>query len=229
MNQRDQLFNTLSLVMLGLTFVVILCYILIFINPYIALNPFPPYPQKVEMVTTTTGAVYRRDVPPTWTATATPTITPTPPPSLTPTITPTPTTRPPTRTPSPTPTITPRVTRSAYAFTYELTYEPPYYGCNWLGVAGMVQDLDGNPLKDYPVHVWGGGIDQVVNSGTKQMYGDSGWEQFFLNQPTEMKGVFRVQLHSLYGTHAPVSEEIVLNYEGLCSGSLARVVFTKNH
>ncbi|MBN2002285.1 MAG: hypothetical protein JXA21_02915 [Anaerolineae bacterium] len=229
MNQQDQLFNTLSLVMLGLTVVLIICYALILVNPYIALNPFPPHPKEIEVVATPTGAVYRRDVPPTWTPTATPTITPTPPPSFTPTITPTPTPRPPTNTPSPTPTITPRVTRSAYPFTYELTYEPPYYGCNWLGVAGTIQDLDGNSLKEYPVHVWGGGIDQVVNSGTKQMYGDAGWEQFFLGQPTEMKGVFRVQLHSPYGTHPPVSEEIVLNYEGFCSGALARIVFTKNH
>ncbi len=233
MNQQDQLFNSLSLVMLGLTVVVIVCYALIAINPYIFLNPFPPNPKEIELVATPTGAVIRHDaLPPTWTPTASPTITPTPPPSFTPTITPTPTPRPPTRTPIPptlTPSVTPRVTRSPYLFTYELTYEPPYYGCNWLGVAGMVQDLDGNALKDYPVHVWGGGIDVVVNSGSKQMYGDSGWEQFFLAQPTEMKGVFHVQLHSPYGEHPPVSADIVLNYEGFCSMSLARVIFTKNH
>jgi len=92
-----------------------------------------------------------------------------------------------------------------------------------------VQDLDGNPLKDYRIHVWGGGIDVVILSGSKQVYGDSGWEQFFLSQPAEMNGVFRVQLHSPYEPHTPVSEEIVLNFPGLCSKSLAHIVFTKNH
>lgn len=98
-----------------------------------------------------------------------------------------------------------------------------------MGVAGIVQDLDGIPLVDYPIHVWGGGIDVVINSGSKQMYGDSGWEQFFNNQPLEINGEFRVQIHSPYGDHLPVSEVIVLNYPGLCSQSLAMIVFTKNH
>ena len=52
-----------------------------------------------------------------------------------------------------------------------------------MGVAGTVEDLDGNPLKGYPIHIWGGGLDVVVNSGDDQMYGDSGWEQLFPGSP----------------------------------------------
>lgn len=231
MKQRDQLFNVLSLVMLALTFLLLVYYILIAINPYFALNPFPP-PQIALLATETPTATPTRPSAATWTPTTTPTITPTPPPPFTATPTPIPPTRtpvPPTATPTLSPTPTPRVTRSPYPFTYEVTYETPFYGCAWLGVGGKVVDLDDNHLSGYPVHVWGGGIDTVVTSGSKQMYGDSGWEQFLLNQPQELRGVFRVQLHSPYGDHPPVSNVIVLDYPGFCSTSLANITFTKNH
>lgn len=228
---RDRIFDILTLLMLGMTLIIILVYIAIAINPFLPINPFPPAqatPMMLVATDTPTPTPGPEDVP-TWTPTATPTITPTPLPTFTPTVTQTPTDVPPTETPTPTPTITPRVTRSPYPFTYELTYETPYYGCNWTGVAGIVQDLDGNPLQGYPIHIWGGGIDVVVTSGDKQMYGDSGWEQFFSNAPMESRGVFRVQIHSQYEPHAPISEEILLNFEGYCSTSMAYIVFTKNH
>ena len=228
---RDRIFDILTLLMLGMTLIIILVYVAIAINPYLPLNPFPPVqitPVTLVATDTPTPTPGPEDVP-TWTPTTTPTITPTPLPTFTPTVTPTPTEMPPTETPTPTPTITPRVTRSPYPFTYEINYDTPYYGCNWTGVAGIVQDLDGNNLQGYPIHIWGGGIDVVVNSGDKQMYGDSGWEQFFNSAPMESRGTFRVQIHSQYEPHAPVSEEIVLNFEGYCSTAMAYIVFTKNH
>ncbi len=229
MGKRDKLFDTLSVAMLGLTLLTLLCYLSIAINPYLPFNPFPPRP-LTQIATNTPTLTPRATSIPTWTPTNTPTITPTPPPTFTPTITPTPTPVPPTDTPTPTFTPTPRVTRSPYPFTYELTYETPYYGCHWMGVAGTVQDLDGNPLKGYPIHVWGGGIDVVVISGDKQMYGDSGWEQFFTNASQESKGIFRVQLHDPNNpNHPPISEEIELNFTGYCSTSMAHIIFTKNH
>ena len=228
---RDRIFDMMTLLMLGMTLIIILVYIAIAINPYLPINPFPPTqptPMMVVATDTPTPMPGPEDVP-TWTPTATPTITPTPLPTFTPTVTPTPTERPPTATPTPTPTETPRVTRSPYPFTYEISYDTPYYGCNWTGVAGIVQDLDGNHLRGYPIHIWGGGIDVVVTSGDKQVYGDSGWEQFFNNAPIESRGAFRVQIHSQYDPHPPISQEIELNFEGYCSTALAYIVFTKNH
>jgi len=231
--RRDRLFNILSLGMLGLTVLLLLYYILLAVNPQSALNPFPPIARRMQIIATPTPlATPTRESAATWTPTTTPTITPTPPPSFTPTITPSPTPVPPTRTPIPptvTPTPTPRVTRSPYPYSYELQYETPLYGCSWMGVAGIVQNLDGEALKGYPIHVWGGGIDQVVNSGDKQMYGDAGWEQFLFNQPVEMRGIFRVQLHSPYDPHPPISAEIVLDFQGFCSQSMAYIIFTQNH
>ncbi len=47
--------------------------------------------------------------------------------------------------------------RDAFALpVLRLNYETSYYGCAWMGVAGTVVDIDGNPLMGYPVHVWGG-------------------------------------------------------------------------
>ncbi|HQE94139.1 MAG TPA: hypothetical protein PLH19_15725 [Anaerolineae bacterium] len=231
MGQRDRLFNVLSLVMLGLTVITLLCYLMIAINPYLPFNPFPPPPRQIAVVATNTPTPTLAHSPvATWTLTPTPTITPTPPPSFTPTPTRTPTPITPSPTATSTATPTPRVTRSPWPFTYELTYETPVYSCNWMGVAGTVVDIDGKALKGYPVHVWGGGIDVVVNSGDNQRYGDSGWEQFFLNYPQELNGVFRVQIHDKDNpNHPPVSPEIVLNFQGVCSKSLAYIVFTKNH
>ncbi len=233
MGQRDRVFGVLSLVMLGLTVITLLCYVLIAINPYLPFNPFPPRQSVFVVATVTPTSPATRSPVATWTPTATPTATPTPPASFTPTVTstPAPTTPPtPTSTATSTPAPTPRVTRSAHPFTYELVYETPLYGCAWMGVAGTVQDIDGNPLLGFPIHVWGGGIDTVVYSGDKQQYGDSGWEQFFTNAPTEVRGVFRVQIHSRDNpNHPPISAEIVLDFAGLCSKSLARVDFTLNH
>lgn len=230
MGKRGRLFNTLSLVMLGLTVMTIICYILIAINPYLPINPFPPDPRQIAVVATNTPLpTATPESIATWTPTATPTVKPTPPATFTPlpTGTPTPITPSPTATATATPT--PRVTRSPRPFTYELTYESPYYGCAWMGVGGAVLDLDGNPLNGYPVHVWGGGIDVIVYSGDKQIHGDSGWEQFFMGQPQELNGIFRVQLHDKFGNHLAISDEIVLNFPGYCSKSMAVIIFTKNH
>ncbi len=102
--EREDLFQIATLVVVVLTALVCMCYLLIFLNPQIALNPLkPPLPTRTLVA----------GLPPTWTPTATNTPTPTFTPSATPTITETPlptgtptrtrtsTRRPPTRTPIP--------------------------------------------------------------------------------------------------------------------------------
>lgn len=226
--KRAAFFNVLTYVMLGATACLLLFYTLIGFNVF---NPFPPPTllAVAELPTeppTTAGPTS----PPMWTPTNTPTITPTPGPTNTPTLTLTPSvtpTFPPTRTP------TPRVTRSPWPFTYEVSTSSPQYGCSWTGVAGHVEDLDGNPLLGYPVHIWGAGIDVVVSSGSNTqhntIYGNqAAWEQFFDNKPKSME--IRVQLHDPYGeSHLPISEEIVIKFPGYCGAALTYVVFTQNH
>ncbi len=230
MRERSRLFNLVSVVMLGLTIITVVCYILIAVNPFLAINPFPPDRNRFVVASITPLATISRTLAATWTPTPTPTASPTPPPSFTPTITATPEPLQATPTRTATPTPTPRVTISPWPFTSKVEYETPLHGCAWMGVAGTVEDLDGNPLKGYPIHIWGGGLDVVINSGDDQMYGDSGWEQYFLDRPTAVNGVFRVQIHSKDNpNHPPISGEIILNFPGYCSQSLARVTLIKNH
>ncbi len=232
------LVDLLTIVMLAATACLIGVYGLLIINPHLPFNPFPP-PTLVPLAPTLTPSLTPTDTPtpgvPTWTPTLTPsaTLTPTPrPPTKTPT--PTPTFKwPDTAIPSATPTETPIATRSPWPFTYELSFITPQYGCGWTGVAGKVQDLDGNPLAGYPVHIWGAGIDIVVTAGADARYNTiygspAAWEQFFDTSPKPMQ--VRVQLHDPYrDDHPPVSEEVVLDFPGYCGGALGYVVFTMNH
>src|SRR5574341_310719 len=187
---------------------------------------------------------------PTWTITPTATITPTPtvtrtptPTStLTPTITPTPTNTPtatntplptntPTRTNTPLPTNTPRPTNTAgptstplpgqsYTFTGP-TYTTATYGCNWSGVEGQVFDRAGNPQLGILVRVFGGGIDQLVTSGSATLYGNAGWERSFNN--ALITGTFYVQVVDNAGN--ALSPEVTVSMTSNCATNLAIINF----
>ncbi|MFW6115474.1 MAG: hypothetical protein ACOC7Y_00270, partial [Chloroflexota bacterium] len=110
---------------------------------------------------------------------------------------------------------------------------PPYERCSWTGVAGRVQDLDGNPLPGYPIHIWGGGIDEVVVAGADSrfntIYGSqAAFEQFFGPSPKVVE--IHVQLHDPFREgNPPASDEIVIEMPGTCNQALAFVIFTQNH
>ncbi len=245
-SDRGRLFNILTIVVLVATVCLAGFYGLVGLG---VLEVFPPpTPAVVAQLPTSTPTAPIASIP-TWTPTPPPTATaagpptdtpgPTLTPSTTPTLPPTLTPRPtatfaPTATPRPTEAPTARATRSAWPFTYQVRLRPGQYGgCSWTGVAGQVQDLDGNPLPGYPVHVWGAGIDAVVNAGADSrlnaMYGsDAAWEQYFGPHPKPIE--VRVQLHDPVSEgHPPVSEEIVIELPGSCSTALGYVVFTQNH
>lgn len=162
-------------------------------------------------------------------------------PSLTPSVTPTlpPPTH--TRTPTPTPTDTPTPgpsptasnTRSAFPFTKDLV-SPQYLqnyansaGCNWLGIAGEVFDIDGNPVAhgSYRVHVWDSGIDARVVVGDSPAYGPSGFEQFLFDAPRVQE--HNVQLETANGT--AVSQVYRIQTRASCNQNLVYFVFGQNH
>ncbi len=154
-----------------------------------------------------------------------PTKTPTPTPTNTPTATPTETPIGPTPTPSP--------TLSAFPFTKSDT--SPFYlqnyansaGCNWMGVAGEVLDLDRRPVipGSYKVHVWTDQIDQRVPVGGAPAYSPSGWEQFLAVSPIVY--TYNVQLESTNGT--PVSQVYTFQSRDSCAENLIRFDFVQNH
>lgn len=225
------LLNLLSVAIFGLTGLTFLCYLIVFINPYIFLNPFPPQRQAGYVSPTPTRTSV---LPPTYTPTHTPTITPTSPPTATRTPTNTPTITP---TWPPTPTHTPRATRSPYPFTCEVTYQRPEYGSPWSGVAGHVQDLDGNPLPGYYARVECPGAGAFTprageNERFNSIYGNTAaWEQA-CNPVNYQAMEIRVQLFndrpSADGTYRPVSDVMIVRLGGYASGSLGYVVCTLN-
>jgi len=165
-----------------------------------------------------------------------PTNTPSPVPTF-PTRTPTPTHTPtPSNTPTPTPTgptPTPSSTRSAFPFTK--TDNSPFYlqnfanaaGCDWLGVAGEVLDLNRNPVSpgSYVVHVWGSGVDERLLVGSAPAYSPSGWEQFLFDSPVIRD--YNVQLETPNGT--AVSQIYRVQTRSSCNENLLRLDFLQNH
>lgn len=161
--------------------------------------------------------------------TAVPSITPTfPPPTLTPTPTNTAT---PTETPGPSPT--PTNTRSPFPFTRDAS-SPQYLqnfannaGCNWMGIAGEVLDLNRNPVPSgqYQVHVWNCGIDTRAPVGGAPAYSPSGWEQFIFNAPVVR--TCNVQLETVNGT--AVSEAYSVTTRASCNQNLTLFSFVQNN
>ena len=165
-------------------------------------------------------------------ASSTPTATPIiPTRTNTPTSTPTPTN---TATPTPLgPTMTPSPTRSQYEFT-KADFSPIYLqnyangaGCDWMGLAGEVLDLDRRPVLTgmYNIHVWESGIDQRALVGGAPAYSPSGWEQFVNNQPTI--ATYNVQLETVNGT--AVSQVYSIQTRDSCNQNLTRIDFIQNH
>lgn len=192
-----------------------------------------PQPAGGGLAPTWTPSRPEQTLPPTATntrrATLQPSITPTfPPPTNTPTNTPTPT---PTETPGPSPTAT--NTRSAFLFT-KSDSSPMYLqnfannaGCNWMGIAGEVLDVNQNPVPSgqYRVHVWGSGVDERVPVGGAPAYSPSGYEQFLFNAPVIRD--YNVQLETGNGT--AVSQVYSVQSRASCNQNLLRFDFVQNH
>lgn len=236
-NGSATVFNFLTVVMLIATLCLVGLYGMVGFGIY---NPFPP-PTAIpiaqlptETATPTPGSP---TIIPTWTPTPTPTITPTPLPTNTPTpTTPTPTPTSivlPTLTHTPSPTA--RVTRAPFPFTCEVQLRRPEYD-HWSGVAGHVQDLDGNPLPGYYVRVEGPAGTFTLRAGEdpryNAIYGSAAaWERS-QNDTVYQAMEIRVQLFNSRpnadGTYAAVSDVVVVRLGGYASTSLGYVTCTKN-
>jgi len=190
---------TIGVVVVGsLTALVLFAYIAIFINPQIAINPFPP-PKATPVGQVAVAATF----PPTWTPQ--PTITTTPTPSLTPSRTVPPfSTMGPTNTPIPLdvliqPTVLPTESPAPPPPPAAPTFPPPtlapppppappatpipLYGrlrmlgganCNWVGVFGFIYNSSGQAMSGVVVRVHNDfGLVRDVTTGS-----DGRWEVF---------------------------------------------------
>lgn len=246
-------FNMLSVVLLGLTAVMCLCYAM-YLVPGLPL-PFaaPTRVTALRLPTATPTTPGLPTLPPTWTptVTGTPTETPLPP---TETMTPGPTstrytytpipTR--TQTPTPGPSPTPSPTRSQYPYTAQVTYQPsPIQPCGSSYILGTITDLSGQPVttRDIIIHVEG---DADIDTGSLMHpgegvrgnkldgpspyigmgFGPSAWS-VVINLNGTSAGTWFVWLMGPGG--AQLSDRIELNLQSACAYSAGIVRFQQNH
>ncbi len=228
----DVVWNVLSIIVILFVVCVASVFLLIYMNPYISLNPFPP-PTAPAILALPTSTPTPRSLPPTWTPT----------PTLEPTAT---------RTRRPTATfvaiiITPSLQTAASATPIASPGGYPYIlrstplalpstavkdvGCNWMGVGGEVTDINGAP-KTQLIVILGGTLEgklvdptgvQTSLTGVASQYGVAGYEFILANQPIASKQTLWVQLIDQSG--APLSDKIYFDTFADCNKNLIRINF----
>ena len=93
--------------------------------------------------------------------------------------------------------------------------------CAWQGIGGQVFDLNGQPLGQMRVHVFGQGVDLYTASGSNTLYGLSGWE--IPLSTTLTSNSYIVELQSAQGTI--ISPQVTVTFVPDCSKNLALVSF----
>lgn len=228
----DAVWNFLTLLVFLLVSAVLLVQITIYFNPYAVFNPFPPYamPEVMILPTPTESTVLLPEV---WTETPEvveivenmpePTATQetimqdgTPIVELTPSA----------------PTATPFV--GYYSFKVQNSVNAingaifkPDLGCDWLGVAGQVFDLQGRPVKG--IRVWlkgslnGEQVDYLGLTLDSSPYGPSGFEFTLADAPVSSSGKLYLQLLDQAGI--PISDRVYFDTFDDCEKNLILINF----
>jgi hypothetical protein len=99
-------------------------------------------------------------------------------------------------------------------------------GCDWMGIAGEVLDLERAPVSTgaYVVHIWGSGIDSRVTVGSAPALSPAGWEQFLFDSPVIRD--YEIQLETASGT--AVSPIYAIQTRASCNENLVRFDFIQN-
>ncbi|QPC84214.1 hypothetical protein G4Y79_07530 [Phototrophicus methaneseepsis] len=165
-------------------------------DPYVSLNPFPPPTRYIEITVTPEVGMGLVDatLP---AATATSEATPTA--EIVDTAN--------------------NATGAAFALVGDIAYQANTgtQGCDWSSMTGTVQASDGEPVNGYRVLVDSGTEEQVVFTGSADHIGPGGWELVLSN--TLISGQYTVQLTSSTGT--AVSDVLLVELPGDCSANVA--------
>lgn len=208
-------------------------FLMLYTNPYLSLNPFPPptLPPRAALPTSTpTLAIVT--LPPTWTPTFTvePTASFTPQPTETLPPTPTPITLTPTWTSTTTPPVGgyPYEVRPGFPKAITNIYHPEL-GCNWMGVGGQVLDLKDAPVTGLIVRLGGRlpGVNFEANTltltGIALTYGRSGYEFKLADKPIASRNALWVQLLNQSGV--PISDSVYFNTYDNCDQNMILIDF----
>ena len=223
--QRDLVWNVLTGLALLATFSLVAVLALIFSNPAIGLNPFPPptMPVLVDLSTPTPSLVF---LPATWTPEPAATNTPAVVTATTAAIA------------SPTqsaPTFAPTQADGVYPFALESnpiamagTVFHTDGDCNWQGVAGRVVDLQGRPVIGMRVKLTGiyngKSIElTTLTGGASAWYGESGFEFVLGDKPYESTQSLAIQLNDQ--SFLPISEQVIFDTYATCDKNLILINF----
>lgn len=235
-NVSGLVWNTLTVLVLISVLCVGLGFLVIFINPSSAFNPFPPPTLPAELAFPTITNTPRSVLPATWTPqpTGEPTATETPRPTATQIPTETPFslfTETPTSEVSPTPVLGMPydVAPGSPVAISSVTFHPEA-GCNWMGVAGQVLDLSGAPVSTGVViqlsGVYGGQfVEKTSLTGIAPQYGQAGYEFYLGDTPIASNETLWVQLLDQAG--APLSSKIYFQTFEDCERNLVFLNFKR--
>jgi hypothetical protein len=226
--RRDIFWNVLTALVVLATLAVVGYFLLIFADPQLPLNPFPPPTMPVLIVRSTSTPTQPR-LPATWTPTPRPTET------VRPTQTDTPE---PTETVAAAATVTPFAT-SATLGDYPFAPEGNPVampnnaihsgeGCDWQGVGGKIVDIQGRHLSGILIRLSGfyngETIDMTaISGGASAWYGESGYEFYLGDTPLESFGTLYVQM--LDQSLRPLSDRVVFNTFDTCDKNLILINF----
>ena len=228
--RRDITWNLLTSIVILVTVSLVGFFLILFSNPYVAINPFPP-PTMPVLAIAPPGTATPARLPATWTPTL-----------------------PPTETPLPTNTELPQQATVGVSATDVLlpifTEEPgdmnlpyalegapagmantvfhPGEGCDWQGVAGRVVDLQGRPVVGIVVRVTGLYDGRTVDmntltGGAAAWYGESGYEFILGDKPVETNATLSVQL--LDQALMPISNRVIFSTYSTCDKNLVIINF----
>lgn len=232
-NRASIFWSCLTVVTLLGVVAVTCVFLMIFINPTVAFNPFPPpaLPEPAALPTETPTDIII-ELPPTWTPTIEPTAIPSDTPQPTSTLPPTPT--PLTLTPTAAATLPP----PSGGYPYEVrTGSPkaipniyhPELACNWMGVGGQVVDMSDAPVTGLIIRLGGGARDISIQANTYTLtgvalsYGRAGYEFKLADAPVASRGQLWVQIMNQAGV--PLSEQVYFDTYGACEQNLILIDF----
>lgn len=227
--KRDITWNVLTTLVILSTLCLIGYFLVLFSNPQVAVNPYPP-PTMPVLALLPSSTATQPSLPPTWTPTPRPTQT----------TRPTQTPQPPESTPISTATLAQAPTLEDIEdgdFPYDIQGEPaamantvfhPDDSCDWQGVAGTVVDLQGKPVVGVLVRLTGyydgRTIDMTtLTGGASAWYGESGYEFILGFKPLDSSDVLAVQL--IDQVMMPISNRIIFDTFTDCDKNLILINF----
>jgi hypothetical protein len=194
--------NVLTIIVLVTMLCVVSAFLLIFINPYSSINPFPPPTLYPSMVPATVTVTPRFTLVPSWTPTNM---------IAQPSMTPEAIHIPESTAISPDSTSAMEVISTAPAGGFSFvprqgspsaidgTSFHPDVDCNWSGVAGQATSLNGEGVQGLFVQLGGAmpgveSIDKLAMTGLAPQYGAGGFEFTISDKPVTSTGTLWIQL-----------------------------------